>query len=398
MRKTTKILILILITVLSFSIGLYANNSLNNYYQSLYPAYQTEINFGLLGEVYQNLQDYFFKPEKLDKNKLIYGAASGMVESVGDPYTTFFNPEEAKNFEEDISGTFEGIGMQVGEKNEKLTVIAPLKNTPAQRAGILAGDKILKIDGKSTEGMVVEEAVSLIRGEKGTKVILTILREGWDNPQDFEIIRDIIEIPNSELTIEEIDGKIISYLAIFQFNNKTYDDFKIQAKNISKANSDGIILDLRNNPGGLLDQVEKIAGWFLEKGDLIVIEEERGQKINKGISLGPSTFAKMPIVILINQGSASASEILAAALKDNRQILIIGEKSYGKGTVQRLIPLSDGSNIKITIANWLTPKGSTIEGEGIKPDIEIEMTQEDIEKGIDPQLEKAKEVIIDLLK
>jgi len=396
MSKTSKILTIILIIVLSFSIGFFAKTSIDEYLNTLYPISQPELSFNLLNEVYQNIQNYFFEPDKIDKDKLIYGAAAGMVESLGDPYTTFFTPEEAKKFEEDMSGTFEGVGLQVGEKNGEITVIAPLKNTPAQKAGILAGDKIVKINGKSTEDMVLEEAVNLIRGERGTKVILSILREGWDQSKDFEIVRDVIEVPNLELSIKDINGKKIAYLAIFQFNDRTYDDFKTITQQIKQTSPDGIILDLRNNPGGLLDQVEKIAGWFLEKGEIIVIEEQKGQEVSRGASNGPSTFADMPVVVLINQGSASGAEILAAALRDNRQIKLIGETSYGKGTVQRLVDLSDGSSIKITIANWLTPKGATIEGEGIKPDIEIKMTQEDIEKGIDPQLEKAEEIISQL--
>ncbi|MCD6528236.1 S41 family peptidase [bacterium] len=352
------------------------------------------IDFSLLWEIVGKLEKEYPKP--LDYQKIIYGAASGLVESLGDPYTVFFTPEESKIFEEDIAGEFEGVGMEIGIRNKELTVIAPLEGTPAQKAGLRAGDKILKINDISTTGMSLGEAVKLIRGPKGTKVRLTISREGWEEAKEFTITRGVIQVPSLKWEIKEIPetGESIAYIKIYQFSEKLHSDFREAAFKILNSPAKKIILDLRNNPGGLLEEVQDIAGWFLKRGDIVTTEdfgEAKGQEKYK--AKGNSLFLNYPTVVLINKGSASGAEILAAALRDNRGVKLIGETSFGKGTVQKPISLRGGAILKVTVAQWLTPKGESITGSGLKPDYPIEMTEEDYEAGYDPQLEKAIEIL-----
>ena len=349
-----------------------------------------EIDFSLFWETWQRLEQKYIDKEKLNPQEMLYGAISGMVKSLKDPYTAFFKPEESKRFLEDVSGEFEGVGMEIGIKKGELLVISPLEGTPAFRAGLKAGDKILKIDDTLTGDITLEEAVNLIRGPKGTKVILTIFRKEWENPREISIIRDTIKVPSLKWELKDSD---IAYLRLYHFTERANFDFRKAAIEILNSPASKIILDLRNNPGGYLEVARDIAGWFLEKGKVVAIEDfGQGQK-KYYKSPGPSKLSAYPIVILINQGSASGSEILAAALRDNRGIKLIGEKSFGKGSIQEVERLSDDSALKITVARWLTPKGQLINGLGLKPDIVVEMKDEDYEKGRDPQLDKAIEII-----
>jgi len=350
-----------------------------------------EVDFSLFWETWNVLKEKFYQPEKFDTQKMTEGAISGMVKSLGDPYTSFFNPQETKEFFEEAQGTFEGIGIEIDKKKEELVVIAPLEGTPAERAGIRAGDKILKIDDKETVDLSLEEAVKLIRGPKGTEVKLTISRGDWKEPKEFKISRALIKIPSLKWELKEDD---IVYLKLYQFFDRTGDDFRKSAIEILNSPAKKIILDLRNNPGGYLEVAREISGWFLKRGDVVVIEDfGPGKEKNEYKADGNEKFLDYPIVVLINQGSASASEILAGALRDNRNVLLIGEKSFGKGSIQELEELRGGSSLKITIANWLTPKGQLITDKGLEPDIKVEMSEEDYEQDRDPQLEKALEVI-----
>lgn len=353
-----------------------------------------EVNFSLFWQVWKLLQENFVDKSKLDTQKMIYGAISGMVKSLGDPYTVFFPPAESKRFEEDVQGAFEGVGMEVDIKKEQLVVVSPLEGTPAERAGLRAGDKILEINGTSTADLTLDEAVKLIRGPKGTEVILTILRKGWEKSQDFKIVRDLIEIPS--LTLEFKDDNI-AYIKLSQFSEKAIFDFSKAAIDILNSPAKKIILDLRNNPGGYLEVAQNIAGWFLERGEIVVIEDFNSEENRKEYRAeGLARLLEYPIVVLMNQGSASASEILAGALRDNRGIKLIGEKSFGKGSVQELEKLGDNSSIKITVARWLTPKGDLITEKGLEPDIKVEISDKDIEDGKDPQLDKAVEILKEL--
>lgn len=347
-------------------------------------------DFSLFWQAWRALEDNYVDKNALDYQQMIYGAISGMVNAVGDPYTLYMPPEDTKIFKEDVSGEFQGVGMEIGIRDNQLTIIAPMEGTPADRAGLRAGDKIAAINGSSTQGMSTDKAVKLIRGPKGTEVVLTIFRDGWNETMDFTIVRDVIEIPSIKLEIKE--GHI-AYLKLHQFSEASRSAFNESAIKIINSPADRIILDLRNNPGGYLEVAQHIAGWFLQKGELVAIEDFGGDTPNNEYrTAGPSNLVNYPIVILINKGSASASEILAGTLKDNRGVQLIGEQSFGKGSVQTLEELDKGS-LKVTIARWRTPNGTLINGTGLTPDIEVKLAEEDIDKNLDPQLDKAIEII-----
>jgi len=387
-KKTLISIFLVIVILASFGGGFYFGKS----QCKICPP--EEIDFSLFWEAWAKLQEKFADKEKFDIQEMIYGAISGMVKSLEDPYTTFLNPEDTERFIEDVKGTFEGVGMEIGIKKGQLQVIAPLEGTPAQKAGLRAGDKIIKVDDTLTADITVDEAVNLIRGPKGTEVTLTIYREEWETTKEIKIVRGLIEIPSLKW---ELKDENIAYLKLYQFSEKASFDFSKAAIEILASPCQKIILDLRNNPGGYLEIAQDIAGWFLERGQIVVIEDfgaGEEQKIYK--AQGNTSLAEYPIVILINQGSASGSEILAGALRDNRGIKLIGEQSFGKGSVQELERLKGGSSLKITVAKWLTPKGDLITDVGLEPDIKVEMTDEDYEEGRDPQLDKAIEIIKNL--
>jgi len=357
------------------------------------------LDFSLFWEAWAKLEEKYVDHSKIDYKKMLYGAIIGMADSLKDDYTVFFPPEDSKIFKEDVNGEFSGVGMEIGVKNSTLTVIAPIEGTPAEKAGLRAGDKIVKVNGQDSGDMAVEEAVKLIRGQRGTEVSLTIFRDGWDNVKDFKIIRDVIEVPSIKLEIlaspGEAGGKAdgIAHIKLYQFSEVARSSFNKAGLEILNGPAKKIILDLRNNPGGYLEVAQDIAGWFLEKGELVAIEDFGGKEENQEYrAKGPSNFSSYKMVVLINKGSASASEILAGALRDNRNVPLIGEKSFGKGSVQQLEELREGS-LKITIARWLTPKGIMINGQGLTPDIEVKMTEEDYKNKKDPQLDKAIEVL-----
>jgi carboxyl-terminal processing protease len=350
-----------------------------------------EVDFSLLWEAWHKLEREYVNPEKFDHEKMVQGAISGMVKSLDDPYTLFFSPEETQKFLEDIGGSFEGVGMEIGIRKGQLQVIAPLEGTPAQKAGLRAGDKILKIDDTLTMDITIEEAVTLIRGPKGTEVTLTVLRDDWDSTKEFKIRRDVIEIPSMEWEMKENN---IAYIRLYHFSERSHLDFQEIALEVLNSSADRIILDLRNNPGGYLERAQNIAGWFIKRDQIVVIEDfGHGQEQEIYKAKGSAGLIDYPVVILINQGSASASEILASALRDNRSIQIVGETSFGKGSVQKLEELSDGSSLKVTVANWLTPNGNLITDKGLEPDFQIEITEEDFNQERDPQLDKAIEII-----
>ncbi|OGZ92518.1 MAG: hypothetical protein A2510_00695, partial [Candidatus Staskawiczbacteria bacterium RIFOXYD12_FULL_37_10] len=309
------------------------------------------INFSLFWDAYNKLRENFIDPSKIDDQKIIYGAIKGMAESLGDPYTSFFTPEEAETFMQSLSGSFEGIGAELGIRKDQLTIIAPLEGTPAQSAGLKAGDIILEINGQDASNITIEEAVNLIRGPEGTDVVLTIYRDGWTSSKDIRITRGTIKITPTKWSLKDND---IAYVQIFQFDEALSGDFKREAYEILQSPAKKIILDLRNNPGGYLEVSQEIAGYFLKNGQVVTIESFGGseqQQIYK--SEGNGEFANYPVVVLINQGSASASEILAGALRDNRDVMLVGEKSFGKGSVQEVVNLRGGSFLKITISKWL---------------------------------------------
>lgn len=349
-----------------------------------------DVDFTLFWDVWSRLERDFVDKNKIDRQKLVYGAIDGLVESLGDPYTTFFPPEEAKRFNDDIKGEFGGIGAEIGIRKGILTIISPLKDSPAQRAGLLAGDKILKINGTSTMELALDEAVSAIRGAKGTPVLLTIARDSIEGTKEISVIRDSIRIPVFE-TKKLGDG--VFYIALFNFNENSADEFRSALQEMHRSGSTKLILDLRNNPGGYLNHAVDIASWFLPAGDVVAREVFASGEEVLYRSHGYLYLERTPVVVIVNQGSASASEILAGALRDKRAVTIVGEKSYGKGSVQELEPLSGNASLKITIAKWLTPKGTSINDAGIEPDRMVELKAEDVEHDKDPQLDVALEII-----
>ncbi|OGY47682.1 MAG: hypothetical protein A2840_00145 [Candidatus Buchananbacteria bacterium RIFCSPHIGHO2_01_FULL_47_11b] len=367
------------------------------------PEYLTkDINFDLFWQVWQYVQDKYVESD-IPETQLFYGALRGLVASLEDPYSVFLEPELSKEFEQELSGNFEGIGAEIGIKNDQLTLIAPLPNTPADQAGLQAGDKILAIDGEGTAGIALDYAVRQIRGQKGSQVILTILREGSDESRDVPIIRDTIEIDSVRFIRKDpqgqqpeaenflIDGDI-AYIELLYFNENTLADWNKTVQKVLEANPRGIIFDLRNNPGGFLSTAIEIAGEWVN-GKTVVLERLQSGAQVEHSAARRARFDSIPTVVLVNGGSASGSEIVAGALQDYGAATIVGETTFGKGSVQDLREFIDGSSVKLTIAEWLTPNGRTINKEGITPDIEVELTEENYSNGVDPQLEKAIELL-----
>lgn len=358
------------------------------------------VDFSLFWKVWNDLSEKYVDKSKLDTQKMVYGAIGGMVDAVGDPYTVFFEPTKAKQFAQEISGAFGGVGMEISVKNDILTVVAPLPDTPAAKAGILAGDKILKINDTPTQGLSAEEAVSLIRGKVGTKVTITISGSD-DKPHDITMTRETIKVPTVVWKMINSNNKNIAYIQAYQFNENINGQFKKAVDEIEKSNpkADGIVLDLRNNPGGLLDSAINIAGYFVAKGQPVVSEVFGDGTVNKFTSDGNAILAKYKVVILVNGGSASASEILAGALHDNLHLKLIGEKTFGKGVVQELVNLDAGASLKVTVARWFTPAGTNISEKGIEPDIKVELTADQKKNiifgdlSVDPQLQKALDTL-----
>ncbi|PJE58210.1 MAG: S41 family peptidase [Candidatus Portnoybacteria bacterium CG10_big_fil_rev_8_21_14_0_10_36_7] len=352
-------------------------------------------DFNIFWDAWKRLDQNYIDKSKLNAREMMYGAIKGLTQSLGDPYTTFMPPADNKRFSDDISGSFDGIGAEIGIRKNNLVIVAPLEGTPAKKAGIMAGDIITKIDDKSTIDMTIDEAVSLIRGKGNTVVTLAILREGWNSTKDFPITRNTIQIPIVKVDFKDGD---IAILRLYHFTENSTFEFNKAIQQIVKAKVKGVILDLRNNPGGYLESSVEIASHFLDKNALVVKESYTDGREDQFVSKGYGEFANIPTVVLTNQGSASAAEILAGALRDQKNIKLIGEKTFGKGSVQQLFQLNDTSSLKITIAKWLTPSGKSISDEGLIPDIEVKLTDTDIEENNDPQIDKALEFIKTIVK
>lgn len=348
-----------------------------------------DINFSLYWSVYNELKKSFVDKDRLNDKDFFYGSIKGLVASLGDPYTSFMDPEDNKKFKDDLAGTFEGIGAEIGLRDEVITIIAPLNGMPAEKAGLRAGDKIFAINGTSTMNMSVDQAVSLIRGPKDTSVTLNIFRQGEKETRDINITRGLIKVDSVKT---EILKNNILLIEISAFNDDTWDLFDKAVKEAKDKKVKGIILDLRNNPGGYLDTAVDMASEWVEEGT-IVIEKFGDGREEKYFSSGAARLKGIPTVVLTNGGSASASEIVAGALKDYKLATLVGEKTYGKGSVQTLSNFNDGSSVKITIAKWLTPEGKSIDEEGIEPNEKIELNEEDLNQDKDPQLDKALEIL-----
>lgn len=353
-----------------------------------------EVDYNLLWQAISIVQDKYIDAGNTDPQKILYGAINGAVSAAGDEYTQFFDPETLAQFRTELQGSFSGIGAEVGVRNDSIVIIAPLDDSPAQRAGVLAQDYIIRINGEATDGMTVDEAVGKIRGEEGSTVTLSLFREGRNDAFDITITRQKIEIKSVKLEYKEVNAQKVALLTISRFGDDTESLLDAAIEDINRNNPSGVIIDVRNNPGGYLDTAVNIASEWLEKGKVVVREAHSEKDVITYNSLGTNRLGKYKTVMLINGGSASASEILAGALKDNGVARLIGEKSFGKGSVQELVPLGADSAVKVTVAKWITPGGKNLNKDGLEPDVKVELTAEDITSDRDPQLDAALQEVL----
>ena len=365
-----------------------------------------QIDLSLMWRVKDRLSELYLDQNKIDKEKMKYGVIKGMVESLDDPYTVFLSPEENKSSNEDLAGEFGGVGISLGYKDKTLAVMSPLAKSPAEKAGIKAGDLILKITDKNkkidrdTTGISLDEAVTLIRGEIGTEVTLKMYREGKAEPYDVILKRDNIVVPSIEIEWKTVNGKQIAWVKLYKFTEELFTQWpqivnQISAKKneIGKEKFGGIVLDLRNNPGGYLQASVLVASDFVKDGIIVKQQSSNGSVETYKVDKSRGKLLNEKLVVLVNGGSASAAEILAGALKDFNRAKLVGEKSFGKGTVQQPEDFSDGSGLHITVAKWLLPSGKNIHGEGIMPDVEIKPS-DDVNSKEDLQLNKAIEELL----
>jgi carboxyl-terminal processing protease len=397
LSNITKNTIISLAVLGAFFLGIYVDNSNRPPIEKIQLAnketsVETYADFSPFWKVWNTINEKYPNADKITDQNRVYGAVSGLVDSLNDPYSVFFNPEEAKSFEEEIAGNFTGIGIEVGMKDKILTVVAPLKDTPAYKANIKPGDRILKIDKTITSNLNIEEAIKLMRGEKGTTVTLTIFREGNKDPIEIKIVRDVINIPTLDTELRP-DGIFVVKLYNFSANSATL--FRDAMKQFVESKTDKLLLDLRGNPGGYLESAIDISSWFLPGGKIVVTEDYGNNKKDIMRSKGYNAFNdNLKFVILIDGGSASASEIVAGAMQDNGRAKLVGSQSFGKGSVQEAIKVTPDTLLKITIAKWLTPNGTSISEKGLTPDYKVELTAKDIAEKKDRQLEKAVEILL----
>ncbi|MCB9820652.1 S41 family peptidase [Candidatus Nomurabacteria bacterium] len=349
------------------------------------PSFDAPVDFDPFWKVWNLINEKYPTADNVDDQEKLWGAIDGLARSLGDPYTDFLDPTETKEFEELLVGEISGIGAEVGVKDGFLTVISPLKDSPAEKAGLESGDIILAVDGKTTLDMSVDEAIDNIRGKKGTTVVLTVADIESSTTRDVSVVRDIIEVP--ALDTEMVDGVFVIHL--YDFNQNSSIEFQAALREFLNTSSKKLIIDLRGNPGGYLESSIDIASWFLPSSK-VVVRENFGEDTDEVLyrSKGYNIFkpGEVDIAVLIDEGSASASEILAGALKEHGIATLIGTQSFGKGSVQELIPVTYNTYLKITIAKWLTPNGISISEYGLTPDIEVEY---DSNIGLDNQLDYA---------
>jgi carboxyl-terminal processing protease len=359
------------------------------------------VDFKLFWQVWDLVSSDYVDKKAIDPQKMFYGAIQGMVASLGDPYTVFLPPQDQKFSEEDLGGSFEGIGLQIGyDKENRLTAIAPVKGTPADRAGIQPGDVIVKIGDKDSINMPLPEALNLIRGPKGTTVKLELYHEGDSKTKTLEVVRDTIIVKSVEFEEKNSPkGKRVALIRLGKFGDRTNAEWAEAVSSTLAMAPQAVVLDLRNNPGGYLDGAVYIASEFVKSGDVVIQEDAKGDKIYFKVNR-EGKLLNLPLVVLINKGSASASEIVAGAVQDTKRGKVVGENSFGKGTIQESQDLPEKTGIHITTSKWLTPLGRWIHKTGLTPDIKVELTDEQIKQEIetnkDFQLEKALEEVDNL--
>lgn len=413
-KKITNILLIISLSIFLFGsgykLGEYSTSVSKverpnyNILNASTPSNLKNIDFSLFWDTWNTVEQKFIDKKKLDPQKMFYGAVKGMVASLDDPYTFFLTPDENKQSRDDLGGKFEGIGAQLGLKDNQIIIVAPLKNSPAEKAGIKTGDIIVKVDDQSVKGWSLPQAVSKIRGNKGTKVKLTISRNGKE--LDFTIIRDQIIVESVELSyVSRQDCSsncpTVALLKINQFGDNTNEEWDAKIDEIAEKWSQkqikGLVLDLRDNPGGYLDSAVYLANEFLPVGKLIVKQESTTTENKDYYSDRPGKLQDIPLIILLNKGSASASEILSGSLRDHKRTTLVGEKSFGKGSVQEALQLKTGAGLHVTVAKWILPNGDWVNGKGIEPQIAVENKIQNgntLTKENDSQLEKAIEQIV----
>lgn len=361
-----------------------------------------DLDLSLMWLVKGRLEENYLNSKEIDEEEMVYGAISGLVSSLDDPYTVFLSPEDQKRSEEDLSGEFGGVGIQLGYKESMLVIMSPLPNTPADRAELKAGDLILKIIDKKnnvdkdTMGISLLEAVKLIRGEKGSVVTLKIYRGSEDKTFEADLTRGVIVVPSVELEWKEKNGKQIAWVKLYRFTERLFQEWPEKVSEIKKkeleGNFGGIVLDLRDNPGGFLQGAVLVASDFLKEGLIVSQETKRGIEERYRVDKKRRLLLNEEVVVLMNGGSASAAEILAGALREHERVVLVGEKTFGKGTVQQPEDLPGGSGLHVTVARWLLPSGENIHEVGVKPDVEVEDNPE--EEG-DEQLEEAINVLLE---
>lgn len=358
------------------------------------PPKEEKVDFKLFWDVYTSIQNNYYDKTKIDGQKILYGAIQGMVGSLGDPYTSFLNPEQNKAVKGELAGTYEGVGIQLGYKDNQMVVISPLDGTPAKAAGVKAGDLILKIGDKPTEGVSLPDAVSLIRGTAGTEIEMTFKRDGSPEPYILKLTRAKIQVKSVEFTDK---GGGVGYIKLSRFADNTNAEWTAVIDLAIQAGSRVIILDMRDNPGGYLSSSVFISSEFVSSGT--IVKQESAGKVKNFEVARTGKLLNIPVVVLLNKGSASASEIVAGALQDYGRAVLVGEQSFGKGTIQEVEDVSCVSvpgqvcpSLHLTTAKWLTPKGRWINGTGLTPDIKVELKEEDFKAGRDPQLIRAIEV------
>ncbi len=391
LKMVRSFLLVVSISALAFYFGArYENNKLLGGTNG-----NLEIKTEIMSNVLGRLRKNYLKPEEIDTKKMMYGAVEGMTEAIGDPYTAFFPPVENQRSKESLKGEFGGVGVQLGFVEKTLAVMSPLKDSPAAKADIRAGDLILKIvdekNGvdKDTSGINIQEAVDLIRGEKGTAVKLTMFREGDKDTREVTLVRDIINVPSTEL--EWLDDGKVAVIKVNRFGEKTLPEWEGFVTEILTKKASGVILDLRNNPGGYLQRAVDLGSEFIPDGAIVL---QRNRESSDTLSVErKGRLIGMPLVVLINRGSASASEILAGALKERIGTKLVGEKSFGKGTVQEAQEVGDGSSLHVTVAEWLLPSGKNIHKEGLMPDVEVKFVYDEKNPKADNQMDKALEVL-----
>ncbi len=349
-----------------------------------------KVDFEPFWKAWNVLSEKYVDMDSVTSQDKVWGAIQGLASSLGDPYTVFMPPSDAEIFEDDIKGNFSGVGMEIGIRDNVLTVVAPLKDSPAEKAGIKSGDKIIEIDGTSTVDFSTDKAVKMIRGEKDTPVVLTVVREGVDKSFKITIVRDNIDIP----TIKTETKDDVFIIKLYSFSATSPNLFRDALREFVDSKKTKLILDLRGNPGGYMEAAVDMASWFLPTGKPVVIEKSGDGTETVHRSTGYDIFNNnLKFVILVDQGSASASEILAGALQEHGVAKLVGTKTFGKGSVQELVKITPDTSLKVTIARWLTPEGRSISKNGLTPDFDVEITKEDFDAGKDPQLDKAMEIL-----